>query len=444
MKALILEGAQTPVVAVRSIEAYAEVARRHGGLDLWILVRPGVFALIGDTELPGVRMVEELADYDVPGVLERRAMDLQEKERFDILYSPREGDIVRAARLREKYGIPGQGVESAWAYRDKLIMKTLVAEAGVPVWPVRRVDDGIDFWEAVADLGYPCVVKPRFDRGDMHFGLIADEQSAPGAVRGVFERMPIEVPAHYLAESFCGHHMCHVDGIWHEDRFLYVLTSSYLGFGAARAVDKHTGKYGSVQFDPESERGRRFVDHVERVIRALPAAGTFSFHAEVWEDEATGHLYLNEIAARTGGHFVHTNQTTSIGVDPDALWLALLAGLAPEAMGFLPEGRPVPCAGFGLPYRSGRLIRIDPCDVPSVRKLVLPYEAPGTFIKLPRSPFDTIGDVTVVADDYAGLDGEIRSVLAWAEKSMVIEAVVPVGGLGGPMDRGVGRPGGPA
>lgn len=64
-----------------------------------------------------------------------------------------EEDLIRCARLREFLQIPdpkgtGQTLESATRYRDKIIMKKLLAESGVcvpPNAPVESVMDVITF-----------------------------------------------------------------------------------------------------------------------------------------------------------------------------------------------------------------------------------------------------------------------------------------------------------
>src|SRR6185295_14394089 len=91
-----------------TIGGFVEVARAHGDLQLTILTREGVRELMPAGELPPeIEYYEEIADYYTQGGVERRAMQLLDEHKYDLLFAPREGDIIKAARLREIYGIQG-------------------------------------------------------------------------------------------------------------------------------------------------------------------------------------------------------------------------------------------------------------------------------------------------------------------------------------------------
>jgi hypothetical protein len=223
--------------------------------------------------------------------------------------------------------------------------------------------------------------------------------------------------------------MCHVDGIWHDGELLYALPSEYYGFGTGRPLSHTAGlPFGSMMLDPASERGVRMRRFVEQVIAALPSPDTFSFHAELWEGD-DGEYCLNEIAARTGGYFVHSNAVTTIGAEPDAIWLALACGVDPHLIGYRGEADFQPSAGVALPYRSG-LVRSVPagCELDCVLDLDLrPQVKPGAVLPPQERWWDTLGDVTIVADTYAALPAARERVVKWAESAIRIDpgTVVP-------------------
>src|SRR5690349_18769225 len=49
----------------------------------------------------------------------------------DLVLSSSEDDVLRAARIRERLGLPGQSVDSARAFRDKFVMTETVSRAGL-------------------------------------------------------------------------------------------------------------------------------------------------------------------------------------------------------------------------------------------------------------------------------------------------------------------------
>jgi hypothetical protein len=68
--------------------------------------------------------------------------------------------VVLAARLRERWGIPGMSVDVVRGFRDKEVMKVRLRAAGLRVprsWRVRTADEAR---EAAERVGYPLILKP--------------------------------------------------------------------------------------------------------------------------------------------------------------------------------------------------------------------------------------------------------------------------------------------
>jgi len=68
--------------------------------------------------------------------------------------------VMTAARLREKFGLPGMSVDTVNGFRDKQVMKDRVAAAGLRVPRAVRVRSATDAREGAAMMGYPLVLKP--------------------------------------------------------------------------------------------------------------------------------------------------------------------------------------------------------------------------------------------------------------------------------------------
>ncbi|MEJ7596357.1 MAG: ATP-grasp domain-containing protein [Kofleriaceae bacterium] len=68
--------------------------------------------------------------------------------------------VMVAARLRERFGIPGMSVDTVRGFRDKQLMKERVAAAGLRVPRAQRVRSIKDVWEAIEATGYPAIIKP--------------------------------------------------------------------------------------------------------------------------------------------------------------------------------------------------------------------------------------------------------------------------------------------
>lgn len=64
--------------------------------------------------------------------IELKAAELNEKYRFSRVIYQAEQDVLRAAQIRELLCLPGQSIERALSFRDKVVMKeTLSAQPEV-------------------------------------------------------------------------------------------------------------------------------------------------------------------------------------------------------------------------------------------------------------------------------------------------------------------------
>jgi biotin carboxylase len=68
--------------------------------------------------------------------------------------------VILAARLRERFGLPGMSVDVVRGFRDKQLMKERVAAAGLRVPHAQRVRTEHDVWRAVEAIGFPAIIKP--------------------------------------------------------------------------------------------------------------------------------------------------------------------------------------------------------------------------------------------------------------------------------------------
>jgi biotin carboxylase len=68
--------------------------------------------------------------------------------------------VILAARLRERWGVPGMSVDTVRGFRDKQLMKERVAAAGLRVPKSRRARSANEVRAVADEFGYPLIVKP--------------------------------------------------------------------------------------------------------------------------------------------------------------------------------------------------------------------------------------------------------------------------------------------
>lgn len=123
---------------------------------------------VGDSPRGGLapKVRDALTDYlqvprimDEADVAERVHAWLRGKE-IDRVESQWEPLVLLAARLRERFGVPGMSVDTVMGFRDKGLMKQRVAAAGLRVPRAARVRTDSDVWRAAEIIGFPLILKP--------------------------------------------------------------------------------------------------------------------------------------------------------------------------------------------------------------------------------------------------------------------------------------------
>ncbi len=96
---------------------------------------------------------------DEGDVMERVSSWLRGKT-IDRVLTNWEPMVMLAARLRERWGLPGMSVDTASGFRDKQLMKERVRAAGLRVPRSRRVYTSKEVYETVEEIGFPLILKP--------------------------------------------------------------------------------------------------------------------------------------------------------------------------------------------------------------------------------------------------------------------------------------------
>jgi biotin carboxylase len=97
-----------------------------------------------------------LDEYDVSN----RVTDWLRGVHVDRVLTNWEPLVMLAARIRERWGVPGMSVETARGFRDKEIMKQRVRAAGLRVPRSRRVHNAAEVHEMASEIGFPLILKP--------------------------------------------------------------------------------------------------------------------------------------------------------------------------------------------------------------------------------------------------------------------------------------------
>jgi len=89
-----------------------------------------------------------------------RICDWLRGRRIDRVLANWEPLVLLAARLRERWSMPGMSVDTVLGFRDKELMKSRVRAAGLRVPRSKRVHSAREAWAAAEEVGYPLILKP--------------------------------------------------------------------------------------------------------------------------------------------------------------------------------------------------------------------------------------------------------------------------------------------
>ncbi|MFY1636547.1 ATP-grasp domain-containing protein [Solwaraspora sp. WMMB335] len=231
------------------------------------------------TEVVTVRATDDLAEVTsaVDGLARRHGAP-------DRIVALKEDDLLVGAALRDRWAVPGPRVDDLLPFRDKFLMATRVAKAGVPLPEFELISDEQAVHEFAGRVGWPVIVKPTI--GSSSAGVVRID-----GPHGVF---PIEEPQ--LAQAFNPHQIYHVDGVFTGERLLVMRASRYLN----NCLDfRSGGMLGSVE-ESDPAINEIIAEFALRVMCALSDLALV-FHLEMFFDAEAGNCAFLEVGARVGG-----------------------------------------------------------------------------------------------------------------------------------------------
>ena len=177
-----------------------------------------------DPETRGrLRAYQQISSVTDEGALEWAVREAQRHVWVDRLEATIEAHILPAAHVRERTGIPGISSRTAYLCRDKVAMKAVLRDAGVPTAAsagVASLGEARDFAHAV---GYPVILKPRDAAGAAGtFRANSDgELEAAARACGVADGAPAAI------EEFVEGHEGFYDTLTVEGRVAHDFVSHY-------------------------------------------------------------------------------------------------------------------------------------------------------------------------------------------------------------------------
>jgi biotin carboxylase len=272
---------------------------------------------VGDGS-PDGELRRHLADYlQVPSIMDEddviaRVHAWLRGREIDRVLANWEPLVLTAARLRERFGLPGMSVDAVQGFRDKQLMKERVAAAGLRVPRARRVRSIDEVWEAVEETGYPAIIKPISGAGSADTYKVEDradmERTLP-RMRHVLEA---------ICEEFIDGEEHTYDTVCVAGRPVYESVTRYI----PKAIEMRSVEWVSPIMLSVRDLGRPEVQGGLALGRAVIEAlgmGDGMTHME-WFRKADGEVVFGEVACRAGGACVVDQMNYTSDVDLFREW----------------------------------------------------------------------------------------------------------------------------
>jgi biotin carboxylase len=306
-----------------------------------------------------------------------------------------------AARLAERYGLPGAGFGAALLLRDKALLRKVTSAAGIanPEWATVTAPGEVrDFMAAHPG---PVVLKPANRQGSVGTKVLhgADEVDRAWAECLVHDEGVMvpdrPMPLHMLVERYVNGREFSVETLFDRGRPVFANVTGKLLFPGPRPIELGH----EVPADIPAELTERLCGLTERVLHAV-GFGTGIVHCEwIVADEA---IYLVECAGRMAGDGIVMMIEAAYPVELIRSFWTLMKGEPLPAP--LPRSAEQGAAVRFLHTEPGAVLSVDGLDdaraVPGVTWCSVGVQ-PGDTVRELRSSWDRVGSAMAVAPTAA-------------------------------------------
>ena len=213
-----------------------------------------------------------------------------------------EFDVLTAAKTREHLQIEGIGTSYALRFRDKLRMRNMAVQAGLPCPEFTgafRPDLINEFLERVPA---PWIIKPRTEVNAFGIRKCATKDEIWTFLNELDARNSWrDHPSQFLIERFIEGAVYHVDSVVENGK---IVASGVSRYGTTPMSVSHSGGVFTTSVLPYKSKERR---ELERLNKQLLKAFEYErgvAHAEFLQSAETGKFYVLEVAARVGGAYI--------------------------------------------------------------------------------------------------------------------------------------------
>jgi len=251
------------------------------------------------------RAIDEIITVnDDAGVLDynRAIANLAGTHKIDRIVGLDEFDVLTAAMTREHLVIPGMSRSFALRFRDKLTMRKIAADAGIPC-PEFVGAFNQDAINAFLDnVPAPWIVKPRHEVSAFGIRKCETKEEVWSVLRDLDDSNSWrDHPSQFLIERFIEGKVFHVDSVVNGGKVVACGVSQY---GTTPFKVSHQGGVFTSSTLGYHTKQRKELEVLNKALLMTFGYDKGVAHAEFLQSEADGNYYLLEVACRVGGAYI--------------------------------------------------------------------------------------------------------------------------------------------
>lgn len=246
-----------------------------------------------------------LPDFDNEETLLHGISYLGQDRAFDVVVPLDEYCVEVAARLRAHLGRPGLCEGVARKVRDKLTMRLLAQEHGIPVPDFGGFNNREELARFLEQTPPPWMLKPRAAGGSVQIRKLHD----PQRVWELYERFG-DQRSHHLIEGFLPGEVYHVDSVVYDGKVELAVVGNY---GRPPFLVWHGGGVFTSRTVPKGSKLHRNLLKTNKAVLEAVGIDRGVNHVEflgLGDD-----VYFLEIGARVPGSHLDRLTTAATGVD---------------------------------------------------------------------------------------------------------------------------------
>ena len=231
--------------------------------------------------------------------------------------------VLAAARLRERFGVPGMSYDAVQGFRDKKLMKDRVAAAGLRVPRSVRVKSASDAREGAAAMGYPLVLKPISGAGSADTYEVRSDRDLEDCLAKMHHVEEASLEEFIEGEEFTFDTVC-VDG-----KPAYANIAQYLPKPIIARSNEWVSPVITTVRDMAQPALAAGIELGEGVLAALGMGDGFT-HME-WFRKPNGEVVFGEIGCRPGGACLVDQMNYTSDIDLFREWARVVCWKSFEA-----------------------------------------------------------------------------------------------------------------